>query len=1442
MAGLAVRRGRHARRVCIGAAWRGRTRIAPGNLGLQVVGVFLAELEIELGARVGVYAGVSRRRPLSGAGCLQSMISRWYASSARSTSSCSACFPWRSRRSVVRGGVSAALARRRRVRRDGFCRAPSMVQRTHTLLRFELRDYQDSLVAWTPAYTPWHNLASSSCATIRPVTRSGGGRAAAGGFAYGARVAAYYAVAMLSEEAWSPPWALAQNAGLEYMAIETREPIDDLLLATTADERVLLQIKRTVRLSERSGSPLASALEQFARQYSHDGATSGSRYVLVTSGGSSAPILEHLPKMLTRFRLRPTGAFDDVEGNQQERRAWGIVLAHLRRAMRFDEEHTTECLSDLLTRIWIQELSVEAGGIHEQQAQEKLRTQVLHDRAQSASAWSWLIEQALNGAAIGAQLPRETLASDLERAGFPLRAAPSYAKDIARLQDRTQDEMRRMRRHSFVTGQRKAHHIARQLEEPLLSLAQTAGFLLIGAPGSGKTGALWQLAQDLQSDGHDVVLLTVDGLSSENGLDEQLGLEHSFATVLREWSGAATGYLIIDALDAARGESIATALRRLIETAVAQVGRWGVIASIRRFDLRHDHSLQELFPVAVAHDFMDPAEFHSVSHFAVPLLTDEELGTLQSTAPTAYAFLQAAPLHLRDLARNPFNLGLLLDLMEAGGGEGLHSVTTQLDLLARYWDIRVLEPPEARSAHQRVLTQLCRASISHLTLHAPYAEVATDDESEHRTTELLRRGVLDEASSSPLDSPSLSFSHQILFDYAVARLLLKQDAAAVIELLKENGGFALMARPSLVYALTNLWHSGGNRTGFWDLAWTITESQLDGPARMVAPAVIADELLMTEDLRPILGEMDGDKASAARFLLHHTIGALRASISDPLSDADQQYLWSCIAAELATNLDDVTEYPVRVLLAEFSERRESISERARVSFGSASRRYLAYVLDHARPMFLRLGIEAVARTVTTDPVASEAVLRRVLTERSLEQWGHETLQSFSYFIPSLIATMPLIVRDVYISAFTQTDERREPVPMGTGSVLGLSTTPAQNWNMARYGLAKAFPAVLAADPVLSTTILTVATMVKTKEAADTFTVLWHDRAVGIIKDLSSIWDSSSSVQDDLWSMLSAYEDHLCTASREQRVNDLLTFLSSLAESMAPAALWRRVFRAAIQEPETLAPLLADMLLSSEILSSSETYHPAAELIRAGGEYLPRKRLREIEMVALALPDTFPDDRREIGEHHRDRILGALVSGGLQTDSGLERWREISESDEGPPGNEEPFRIETSWKSIDRDEDWRQQGMDTKAPENAELRRVTASVEALVAPGANEPPGAEQVVEMFERATELRNLLTGEEVTSAADALRDDARGWLLEACAVIAASAELSDIADAGSFIRECALEAANTEPQRGTDVESFDQGPYWGLPDARRAAAATLVSLVLQADLVTDQVVATID
>ncbi|NET60324.1 MAG: hypothetical protein F6K47_30535 [Symploca sp. SIO2E6] len=65
---------------------------------------------------------------------------------------------------------------------------------------------------------------------------------------------------------------------------------------------------------------------------------------------------------------------------------------------------------------------------------------------------------------------------------------------------------------------------------------------------------------------------------------------------------------------------------------IAQVrntsGRWRVVASIRKFDLRYGTELQRLFRGTSPTEFQDK-EFTNVCHLNVPQLSDDELGVAQ---------------------------------------------------------------------------------------------------------------------------------------------------------------------------------------------------------------------------------------------------------------------------------------------------------------------------------------------------------------------------------------------------------------------------------------------------------------------------------------------------------------------------------------------------------------------------------------------------------------------------------------------------------------------------------------------------------------------------------------------------------------------------------------------------------------------------------------------
>jgi len=162
---------------------------------------------------------------------------------------------------------------------------------------------------------------------------------------------------------------------------------------------------------------------------------------------------------------------------------------------------------------------------------------------------------------------------------------------------------------------------------------------VVGWPGSGKSGVLHDFAESAIDAGRDVVFIAVDqiGATSLGELRNELGLEHELIEILRNWPGHRPGILVIDALDAARGDPASGALLNLVRAIVTSGGRWRVVASIRKYDLRYSPELRDLFrgdvALTVPSNLRD-REFSLLRHVNVPLFTDEELDALRRQAPT----------------------------------------------------------------------------------------------------------------------------------------------------------------------------------------------------------------------------------------------------------------------------------------------------------------------------------------------------------------------------------------------------------------------------------------------------------------------------------------------------------------------------------------------------------------------------------------------------------------------------------------------------------------------------------------------------------------------------------------------------------------------------------------------------------------------------------------
>lgn len=437
-------------------------------------------------------------------------------------------------------------------------------------------------------------------ALVTPAQRtSAGGAGGAGGAHYAARVAAFHAVGMLAEESVALGWEVAMGTSVEAVACETAAEVDDVALRLSGGGVVQMQAKRRITAHGGVTSPLAKTADQFVRQHRRDGGRT-SPLVLVCGPESSAPITKGLPSMLRRLRDDPPANADDVPAtNGPERSGWAALLSTITRSwvVHTGASPPKADLVAMLSRVHVDVLDVEDGGRDEQRALERLADIVLLDPARAAGVWRTIIDGMLSIAAGQRSISRARLQERLVTSGVELAVVRSLRDDVAALQSYTAITARRLERHRALRLGVKRVELRRDVRAPLRAAAMAESMLLVGPPGSGKSGLLAELIDQLRSDGVDIVALRAEDLAADTGdkLQRELRLKHPLSEVLAGWPGG-PALLIVDGLDAARGTDAIHTLITMIEDVVATDSRWRVLASVRNFDLRHNQELRAVMP------------------------------------------------------------------------------------------------------------------------------------------------------------------------------------------------------------------------------------------------------------------------------------------------------------------------------------------------------------------------------------------------------------------------------------------------------------------------------------------------------------------------------------------------------------------------------------------------------------------------------------------------------------------------------------------------------------------------------------------------------------------------------------------------------------------------------------------------------------------------------
>lgn len=907
------------------------------------------------------------------------------------------------------------------------------------------------------------------------------------GSEYQVRVAAWLAVEMLAEGRG----LFAPGDRVSMLRGETQESVDDLLVGTASDHYGFIQAKRKVSFSERPNSEFTSVIDQAVRQvagrdddgivrpWSRPLTPSTDRLVLVTGPQSGNNINVLLRDVLNRASGLVQGQpLADAAVTDAEKRILKVTGASVRSRW---EAVTGRAPSDgevllVLSLLSVEVLDVEPGGQAEREAIRTLSNAVIEEASLAGAAWSSVLKATRKMVTERSGLDLTSLRRQLLEDGIALRAAPSYRTDIERLQTHTATALRSLRDLSQITLDGAPIHIERGAVHELEGAADRDSYLVTGHPGAGKSGALHDLAELLRSKG-DVVCLAADRLdiASLPALRSELALEHEVADVFANWLGSRPGYLLIDALDAARGTRAADALLELIREILGSGSRWHVIACIRKFDLRYSRNLQDLFPrtakSTIAPEFED-SEFPFVRHFNIPLLSEEELLQLEGKAPALYDLYRSASNELRQLLRVPFNLRLAATLLENGmRREDFAAIQTQIDLLNRYWERRVIDSnggDDREAVLGKVLAEMVlkrRLQVDRQAAVVPGLSTALD--------QLLSRHVLTEWQPSPTATPdrrSLAFEHNFLFDFALAKLYLPAENGALVQMIENDPDAVIVLRPSLALRAQGLWAM--DRAKFWELALAFSgAAKLSLLAQMTPMITVAENARDIKSLEPLIEALDSSSpgvTQAARRAVRHLVGVLRSG------RAENKPFVGVGAGPWCALLERITRVPksdlagiCQALIEEALQFKARLTPEQFADVGLAARRVLdiAWQSPQRNGQMIIHALRTVSSTFITDPEGSALRIRRVLTPERVREYGYEELYWLAHEVKALIPLDPDLVADIYIASFDWTETDEGTTPMSHSKILPMVSNKRQDFQHARWQLSQDYPKFVERSPL-----------------------------------------------------------------------------------------------------------------------------------------------------------------------------------------------------------------------------------------------------------------------------------------------------------------------------------------------------------------------------------------
>lgn len=753
-----------------------------------------------------------------------------------------------------------------------------------------------------------------------------------------------------------------------------------------------------------------------------------------------------------------------------------------------------------------------------------------------------------------------------------------------------------------------------ELISQLFGFAQKDNGLLIGGPGYGKSFILEELQRYCRDQNIPCFIIRINDLTE--GDNEEIGKE---LKIDKEWLsvlsnlGSEDNYpiLIFDAYDTAKDEKLKSNVLKLIKKSIEELRDWRIIVSVRTYDATKSRKLLELFP--------DGEITNQVSsrNFSIPELSEKEVEEVFSSTPGFEGILNKCNNELKRLFKIPYFLRLFYRILTENEDKinTFLAIESEEQLLNIFW-VNIIEDSLDKDLLIRKLTlELTNSSSLSCDKYS-----IVNERNFIVFNELVSSGVLEEVA---ILNQKISFTHNILLDFAISKYLLNTNAEKQIEFVSKNEKIPFIFRQSFIYFYTKLYKEENKI--FWTHYFRIIKEntplfRLLHQTTLIY--VLVNSYNSIEELDVLFNEKDFDKKGE---IIKKLLEGIRFLTKGNVREKDIDLL-----LRISSNLHKVNLWETTVLIEKSIEQFSLTNNLSSISILSdASCNCFDFVWQSRKQAQNKIvfdnsggirSIENICKTLPFNIKKAKEIFSNILSLLTESDFPISYFTELADNILLIHSHDKEMAAHIYKSLYFHTELSDKKTSFGNGVVLTLQSNRRQDYGRVHYILEEKFKELLKVDfefsMKLGIEIYNNVNSVENKKFYKKSKFRIGQQNLEIYSDYSRYdYDDVKGPTSYINKILDRIRENLSNADTfKEGVNQINKLMPWLKNAM----LWRRLFQVLKMSPDKINTIAFRLLSKNEIYLFDELLYESGELIGATWTNFTNTQKVKIEKAIISL--------------------------------------------------------------------------------------------------------------------------------------------------------------------------------------------------------------------------------